>query len=56
MYEKVQAEDLWKPVMNACKGGKGSSFDVATIMKIMYKDDFICVSVKDDKWFNMTKT
>ena len=55
MYEKVQAEDLWKPVMNACKGGKGSSFDVATIMKIMYKDDFICVSVKDDKWFYYDK-
>jgi P4 family phage/plasmid primase-like protien len=54
-YKRVVSQDLYSHVIKACKGGKGSSFDVATIMNIMYKDDFICVSVKDDKWFYYDK-
>ena len=37
--------------MTAVKGGKGSSYDVVKIMKILYSDYFICVSIKDHKWF-----
>ena len=33
------------------RSGKGSSYDVAKIMNLMYSDFFICVSVKDDKWY-----
>lgn len=50
-YKEVEKEDLYVPVMTAVKGGKGSSYDVAKIMKMKYHDFFICVSIKDHKWF-----
>ena len=50
-YNEAVKDDVFGPVMCAVKGGKGSSYDVAKIMKILYHDFFICVSIKDHKWF-----
>ena len=50
-YEDVKKTDLYHHVIKSCAGGKGSSYDVAKIMNLMYSDFFICVSVKDDKWY-----
>jgi len=50
-YNDAVKDDVFGPVMCAVKGGKGSSYDVAKIMKILYHDFFICVSIKDHKWF-----
>ncbi len=54
-YSKICSRDTWKAIMEACKNGKGSSFDVAKVMHAMYKDDYVCISIKDTKWFYYDK-
>ena len=37
--------------MEACRTKKGTSYDVAKVIHAMYKDYFVCVSVKDSLWY-----
>ena len=50
-YYKILKEDISTHIFNACSGGKGSSFDIAKILQIMYKDYHVCISIKDHTWF-----
>ena len=52
LYEKIVQEDLYTLINKACGGKKGgTSYDVAKVMHQMYKDSYICVSIKDSLWF-----
>ena len=52
LYEKIVTRDLYNGILKATAGKKGgTSFDVAKVMYQMYKDDFICVSIKDTLWY-----
>lgn len=55
-YHKICSRDTWKSIMEACKNGKGSSYDVAVVMLAMYKDYYKCISIKDTKWFFYDKS
>ena len=50
-YYNILKEDIATHIFNACSGGKGSSYDIAKILQIMYKDYHVCISIKDHTWF-----
>ena len=50
-YSQIIKDDIYTHIMHACKFKKGSSNDVAKVIYNMYKDYFVCVSVKDTIWY-----
>ena len=50
-YYKILKEDISANIFKACSNGKGSSYDIAKILQIMYKDYHVCISIKDHTWF-----
>jgi P4 family phage/plasmid primase-like protien len=50
-YSKIVQEDIYTHIIEACKTKKGSSYDVAKVMHAMYKDYYVCISVKDTLWY-----
>jgi len=52
IYEKIRDEDITSDVDMSSKSKTGaSSYDIAMIMHKCYKDDFVCVSIKDTLWY-----
>jgi len=54
-YHKVLGGDIQGHIFKACKNAKGTCYDVALVLYIMYKDEHICVSNKDNIWFYYDK-
>ena len=50
-YSLIVQEDIYTHIMEACKTKKGSSYDVAKVMHAMYKDFYVCISIKDTLWY-----
>jgi len=50
-YAAIIQDDIYTYVMEACRTKKGTSYDVAKVIHAMYKDYFVCVSVKDSLWY-----
>ena len=50
-YATIIQEDIYTYVMEACRTKKGTSYDVAKVIHAMYKDYFVCISVKDSLWY-----
>lgn len=50
-YNKIVNNDLYSYLLKASGKQGGSSYDVARVMYQMYKDTYICVSIKDSLWF-----
>ena len=55
-YQETLNKDL-HPLIYKCIGkkGKGSSYDVAKVMLHMFKDEYVCVSIKDNLWYYYNK-
>ena len=51
LYNKIVENDLHSYFMKTCGKKGGTSFDVANLMYQCYKDDFVCVSIKDTLWY-----
>jgi len=51
LYSQIVQEDIYTHIVEACKIKRGSSVDVARVIHTMYKDYFVCVSVKDTLWY-----
>lgn len=51
-YEKIQNETIGFFVEQAIK--ETTEYDIARVLFHMYKDNFICVSVKHDVWYKYT--
>ena len=50
-YYQILEDDVSSRIFTACSNGKGTSYDVAKILHIMYHDFHICVSIKDCAWY-----
>ena len=50
-YEKIVQSEIATHIYGACRNGKGSSYDIAKILKVMFENFHICVSIKDHTWF-----
>jgi len=50
-YAKIVQNDIADHILKACKNGKGTSFDVARVIHVTYKDYFVCVSIKECMWY-----
>lgn len=50
-YAKIVQNDISDYIFKACKHKRGTSVDVARVIHAMYKDYFVCVSIKDGTWF-----
>ena len=55
-YQIATKDETWKHIMKACNNSKGSSWDVAGILKAMFKDFYICVSIEKSKWYYYNET
>ena len=51
LYEKIVKNDLHGYLMKATGKNGGLPYDVAKVMLQMYKDVYVCVSIKDCLWF-----
>jgi len=50
-YYNILEDDVESKCYKSTSSGKGSSYDIAKILHIMFKDFHICVSIKDNTWF-----
>ncbi len=50
-YFKIVQNDIADHILKACRNGKGTSYDVARVIQAIYKDYFVCVSIKDNVWY-----
>ena len=50
-YTQLRQQDIYSNVLKACNNGKGTSYDVANVLHIMYKDYHVCVSLKNCTWY-----
>ena len=55
LYFQILENDVAAKIFTACSNGKGSSYDVAKIMHIMFHDFHVCVSIKDCTWYYYNK-
>ena len=55
LYDTIVAEDLHTAIMKCLVKGGGSSYDIANLMKQIYKDDYICVSIEHSRWYYFDK-
>ena len=55
LYDKIVADDLHTAIMKCVVKGGGNSYDIACLMKQIYKDDYICVSVEKSMWYYFDK-
>lgn len=59
-YEKIREWDIHHYIEICIQGDKGkptvSTYDIAVLMRHYYRDDFKCVSNKDNTWFYYDKT
>ena len=51
LYFKILDEDVSTKIWSGCNNGKGTSYDIAKIMHIMYHNFHVCVSIKDCTWY-----
>ena len=51
LYNEIVSNDLHQYFMKTTGKKGGTSFDVANLMYQCYKDDFVCVSIKDTLWY-----
>ena len=51
LYEDFRQDDIYSNVLRACNNGKGTSYDVANVLHIMYRDYHVCVSLKNCTWY-----
>lgn len=51
LYEKIIEDDLYGVIMKCVVKGGGSSYDIACLMKQLYKGDYICVSIEHSRWY-----
>ena len=42
-----ESQNIQGHIFKACKSGKGTSYDVATVLYIMYRDKYMCISKVD---------
>ena len=50
-YYQILESDVASKIFTACSNGKGTSYDIAKIMHIMFHNFHVCVSIKDCTWF-----
>lgn len=59
-YQKIREHDIHHFIETCIQGDKGkprgAPYDIAALMKQYYKDDFQCVSNKDNTWFYYDKS
>ena len=51
MYYKILDNDVESQCYSACSNGKGSSYDIAKILHLMFHNFHVCVSIKDHTWY-----
>ena len=50
-YLQTLENDVASHIWRGCNNGKGTSYDIAKIMHIMYSTFHVCVSIKDCTWY-----
>jgi P4 family phage/plasmid primase-like protien len=51
LYCKIVQNDIADSILKTCSTSKGTPYDTARVLHSMYKDHFICVSIKDNVWY-----
>ena len=51
LYCKIVQNDIADHILKTCSTDRGTPYDTARVLHSMYKDHFMCVSIKDNIWY-----